>query len=304
MDEGTLSRWLKQPGDAVAAGDAIAEIETDKAAVELESPVDGVLGRHLVAEGATALVGQALVRVLAPGESEDDAPAAAAAACAGGRGRRRCRAAAPLRPRRCRRPRRPQAGRPHRLTPRARRLAREHGIPYEAVGGGGRAGDVLALVASGGPPSARCTPGQRRPGAGRLPRADRAQGHGGLADHPALRGHARDRCRGAAGIRRLEQARGPARHGDRPAAGRAGARRRHARGSRTRPRPRRRDRPGRADPGHPRRHASSGSRASRPSARAPSSAPAAAGSRPPTSPPRRSRRSRTSVRSASTSSPA
>ncbi len=43
------------------------------------------------------------------------------------------------------------AGRPHRLTPRARRLAREHGIPYEAVGGGGRAGDVLALVASGGP---------------------------------------------------------------------------------------------------------------------------------------------------------
>ena len=67
MDEGTLVRWLKQPGDAVAAGEAIAEIETDKAAVELESPSDGVLGRHLVAEGATALVGQALVRVLAPG---------------------------------------------------------------------------------------------------------------------------------------------------------------------------------------------------------------------------------------------
>ena len=94
MDEGTLARWLKQPGDAVAAGEAIAEIETDKAAVELESPVDGVLGRHLVAEGATALVGQALVRVLAPGESEDDAPEAARRRCAGGRGRRRCRAAA------------------------------------------------------------------------------------------------------------------------------------------------------------------------------------------------------------------
>ena len=73
MDEGTLARWLKQPGDAVSAGEPIAEIETDKAAVELESPVDGVLGRHLVAEGATALVGQALVRVLAPGEREDAA---------------------------------------------------------------------------------------------------------------------------------------------------------------------------------------------------------------------------------------
>ena len=57
MDEGTLVRWLKQPGDAVAAGEAIAEIETDKAAVELESPSEGLLGRHLVAEGATALVG-------------------------------------------------------------------------------------------------------------------------------------------------------------------------------------------------------------------------------------------------------
>jgi pyruvate/2-oxoglutarate dehydrogenase complex dihydrolipoamide acyltransferase (E2) component len=79
MDEGTLSRWLKQPGDAVAAGEAIAEIETDKAAVELESPADGVLGAHLVAEGATALVGQTLVRVLAPGESEDAAAAAAPA---------------------------------------------------------------------------------------------------------------------------------------------------------------------------------------------------------------------------------
>ena len=81
MDEGTLARWLKQPGDAVAAGESIAEIETDKAAVELESPADGVLGRHLVAEGATALVGEALVRILAPGESEDGtSPPAAPAA--------------------------------------------------------------------------------------------------------------------------------------------------------------------------------------------------------------------------------
>lgn len=146
MDEGTLSRWLKQPGDAVAAGEAIAEIETDKAAVELESPADGVLGAHLVGEGATALVGQTLVRVLAPGESEDAAAAAAPEPAA-------APAAAPA-PASAPVPAEGQegaAGRPHRLTPRARRLAREHGIPYEAVGGGGRAGDVLALVASGGP---------------------------------------------------------------------------------------------------------------------------------------------------------
>jgi pyruvate dehydrogenase E2 component (dihydrolipoamide acetyltransferase) len=149
MDEGTLARWLKQPGDAVAAGEAIAEIETDKAAVELESPADGVLGRHLVAEGATALVGQALVRVLAPGESEDDAAPAAAAPAAAAPVAASAAAAPAVTPATA--PAGGPAGRrPHRLTPRARRIAREHGIPYESVGGDGRASDVLAQIASGG----------------------------------------------------------------------------------------------------------------------------------------------------------
>jgi pyruvate dehydrogenase E2 component (dihydrolipoamide acetyltransferase) len=152
MDEGTLARWLKQPGDSVVAGEAIAEIETDKAAVELESPADGVLGRHLVAEGATALVGEALVRVLAPGESEDAASPAAAPAVAPPETQSQLQpdtstgavavappvAAAPA----------PAEGRPHRLTPRARRIAREHGIAYESIGGAGRASDALATIAS------------------------------------------------------------------------------------------------------------------------------------------------------------
>ncbi|MDX6580568.1 MAG: hypothetical protein QOJ47_2117 [Gaiellales bacterium] len=148
MDEGTLARWLKQPGDAVAAGESIAEIETDKAAVELESPAAGVLGRHLVAEGATALVGEALVRILAPGESEDAAAPAEAPAAPTAPGAEVATA-----------PPTPSSGapagavmaedgRPHRLTPRARRIAREHGIPYEEVGGAGRARDALARVAS------------------------------------------------------------------------------------------------------------------------------------------------------------
>jgi pyruvate dehydrogenase E2 component (dihydrolipoamide acetyltransferase) len=147
MDEGTLARWLKQPGDAVTAGEAIAEIETDKAAVELEAPADGVLGRHLVAEGATALVGQALVRVLAPGESEDEAAAAPAGITA-------APAVATPSPAPSATPAAAPAAtvaagrRPHRLTPRARRIAREHGIPYESVGGAGRASDVLAQIAA------------------------------------------------------------------------------------------------------------------------------------------------------------
>lgn len=156
MDEGTLARWLKQPGDAVTAGEAIAEIETDKAAVELESPADGVLGRHLVAEGATALVGQALVRVLAPGESEDDveAPAAPTATPASAPAAAPAAAvvtaapAAPATPAAAPAAAVAAGRRPHRLTPRARRIAREHGIPYESVGGAGRASDVLAQIAA------------------------------------------------------------------------------------------------------------------------------------------------------------
>jgi len=52
MTEGNLARWLKQEGDAVAAGDVIAEIETDKATMEVEAVDEGKLGRILVKEGS------------------------------------------------------------------------------------------------------------------------------------------------------------------------------------------------------------------------------------------------------------
>jgi pyruvate dehydrogenase E2 component (dihydrolipoamide acetyltransferase) len=64
--------WLKNPGDSVAAGETLAEIETDKSALDLESPSDGLLGRHLVSAGETVPVGQVIVRILSPGEVEPD----------------------------------------------------------------------------------------------------------------------------------------------------------------------------------------------------------------------------------------
>jgi pyruvate dehydrogenase E2 component (dihydrolipoyllysine-residue acetyltransferase) len=70
MTEAVLNAWLKNPGDSVVSGEAIAEIETDKSSLDLESPSDGVLGRHLVAAGASVPVGQIIVRVLEPGETE------------------------------------------------------------------------------------------------------------------------------------------------------------------------------------------------------------------------------------------
>src|SRR3954452_18465272 len=64
MTGAVLTRWYKEPGETVAAGEAIAEIETDKSAVALESPADGVLGPHLVAEGDQVPIGTAVTRVL------------------------------------------------------------------------------------------------------------------------------------------------------------------------------------------------------------------------------------------------
>ncbi|TIL77681.1 MAG: biotin/lipoyl-binding protein, partial [Mesorhizobium sp.] len=51
MEEGNVSKWLKKEGDKVAAGDVIAEIETDKATMEVEAVDEGTLGKILVAEG-------------------------------------------------------------------------------------------------------------------------------------------------------------------------------------------------------------------------------------------------------------
>src|SRR6185437_9353157 len=75
MTVAVLTRWYKEPGETVAAGEAIAEIETDKSAVDLESPADGVLGPHLVAEGDEVPIGAAVTRVLdeaAPDEASPD----------------------------------------------------------------------------------------------------------------------------------------------------------------------------------------------------------------------------------------
>src|SRR5215212_6254556 len=63
ITEGTLAQWLKKPGDAVAADEAIASLETDKVSVEVPSPVAGVLTEQLVKEGDTVAVGAPIARV-------------------------------------------------------------------------------------------------------------------------------------------------------------------------------------------------------------------------------------------------
>jgi pyruvate dehydrogenase E1 component beta subunit len=87
MEEGTLSKWLKKEGDKVTSGDVIAEIETDKATMEVEAIDEGVIGKLLVAEGTEGVKVNATIAILLQdGEQASDmdagkpAPAAAAPA--------------------------------------------------------------------------------------------------------------------------------------------------------------------------------------------------------------------------------
>src|ERR671923_2135983 len=71
MTEGNLARWLKKEGDAVKAGDIIAEIETDKATMEVEAVDEGKVGKLLIAEGTEGVkVNTPIAVLLAEGEKE------------------------------------------------------------------------------------------------------------------------------------------------------------------------------------------------------------------------------------------
>jgi pyruvate dehydrogenase E2 component (dihydrolipoamide acetyltransferase) len=77
MTEGTLARWLKKEGEQVKAGDIIAEVETDKATMEVEAVDEGILGKILVPGGTAAVKVNDVIAVLVePGEAADVAPAA------------------------------------------------------------------------------------------------------------------------------------------------------------------------------------------------------------------------------------
>ena len=114
MEEGTITEWLKQPGDTVAKEEPLFVVETDKSAVEVVAPATGVLSQIIVQVGQTVPVRAPIAMIALPGEAVE-APASAAPARASGRPaparplrRSSCTARRPLP-----RPRRPSAaGRP------------------------------------------------------------------------------------------------------------------------------------------------------------------------------------------------
>ncbi|APZ99000.1 dihydrolipoamide succinyltransferase [Sphingopyxis sp. QXT-31] len=146
VTEATIGEWLKKPGEAVALDEPIASLETDKVAVEVPSPVAGVMGQQLAAVGDTVNVGATIATVEAGGAAA--APVAAAPAPAPAK----AEAAAPA----------PAASAPASaaedagdgvttLSPAVRRLVLEHGLDPSKIKGTGKDGrltkeDVLAAA--------------------------------------------------------------------------------------------------------------------------------------------------------------
>ena len=146
--EATVSRWMKKAGDAVASGDTLVELETDKITVEVPSLTAGVLTKHAVNEGDVVKVGDVLAEVeegataaptatAAPVAAAAPAPAAAVAAPAA------APAPAPTAP----------SGQEVRASPAAQRVAAEQKVDLSTVTGTGRGGvvskpDVIEHVAA------------------------------------------------------------------------------------------------------------------------------------------------------------
>ena len=137
MTEGTVARWKKNKGDKIEAGDILAEIETDKATMEMESFDDGVLTEIFVPDGGKAAVGAKIALILAAGETADEVPAPV---CAG----KPAKVAAPASATPAvAAPAVSAGGARIKASPLAKKVAAERGVGLEGVVGSGPGGRVV-----------------------------------------------------------------------------------------------------------------------------------------------------------------
>ena len=163
VTEATIGEWLKKPGEAVALDEPIASLETDKVAVEVPSPVAGVMGEQLVAVGDTVNVGATIATVEAGGAAAAPAPAAAAPAPAKAETAASAPAATAV----------PAGESVDTMSPAVRRLVLEHGVDPTKIQGTGKDGrltkeDVLA-AASAAPAAAPASAAAPAPAASAAP---------------------------------------------------------------------------------------------------------------------------------------
>jgi len=160
MTEGTLVKWRKKPGDSIEVGDVIAEVETDKATMEMEAFDDGILHEMLVKEGDKVPIGTRIGLLLGKGEAPPKGepratPAGAAPAKSSGKGQKqstREEKSAVARTEEAAAGNRPtaevsaQAGVSTRakVSPLARKIAAERGIDLRTVAATGPGGRIIA----------------------------------------------------------------------------------------------------------------------------------------------------------------
>ena len=164
MTEGTLARWLKAEGDTVEAGDVIAEIETDKATMEVEAVDEGVIGKIIVSEGTENVpVNDVIAVLLEEGESANDisavAPVADAKAEKPAAQPEEKAAAAPKAPAKAApapkaAPQESSGGERVFASPLAKRLAAEKGVDLGSIKGSGPRGRIVKADIQGGGGSA------------------------------------------------------------------------------------------------------------------------------------------------------
>ena len=141
QETGKVIAWRKQEGDHVTKGEPLLEIETDKAVMEVEATADGILAGITGLVGADIPVGQTIAWIVAPGEkppvgaeSSTSVPTARASSQAhAGSPAAVATGAAPT-----------AAGQSAKISPKARRLAKELGVDIAAVRGSGSGGEILA----------------------------------------------------------------------------------------------------------------------------------------------------------------
>ena len=141
MVEGTLVKWVKTKGDKVEVGDILAEVETDKATMEMEAFDEGILSELYVAEGGMIKVGDKIALILADGETADTAPAAQSTPTAEKPKASVPLATTPLAPA-------PRAAAPAttgriKASPLARKIAGTRGVNLSSIAGTGPGGRIV-----------------------------------------------------------------------------------------------------------------------------------------------------------------
>ena len=165
MEEGRVAKWHKREGDTVKAGDTLAEIETDKAVMDLVARADGVLRQVAVGEGQTVPVGSVVAVIAAPGETVGAAPASAprTATASSGSGKRETGnvavATAPAPVTVTPLPSAPPTDATRvKASPLARRIAKEAGVDLKLVAGSGPGGRVVKKDLERAPTAAAAAP--------------------------------------------------------------------------------------------------------------------------------------------------